>query len=89
MDPSGYITVSEKAAGDGKITFASACQDRRSGSIWHPYMISPVNWKAIYPVPGGHMGIMNSNFFDAILRHILLDIRNPETKTGKGYKIRP
>ena len=78
VDKKGRITVSEKAAGDGKITFASSCQDARAGGIWYPHMVTPIKWKAIYPVPGGHMGIMNSRFFDFILRHILLDIRNPE-----------
>lgn len=84
VDRQGELTVAEQAAGDGKVTFASACQDTRAGGTWYPYMTSPVYWKAIYPVPGGHMGIMNSSFFDAVLRHILLNIRNPKArKTGK------
>ena len=86
VDKDGNITVSERAAGDGKITFASSCQDSRAGGIWYPYMVTPIKWKAIYPVPGGHMGIMNSSFFDAILRHILLDIRNPENNEKKGSR---
>ena len=82
VDEKGKVTVAEQAAGDGKITFASSCQDTRAGGLWYPYMISPVKWKAIYPVPGGHMGIMNSGFFDIILRHILLDVRNPASGTA-------
>lgn len=78
VDKKGNITVLEQAAGDGKITFSSACQDQRAGGIWYPYMVTPIHWNAIYPVPGGHMGIMNSGFFDAILRHILLDLRISE-----------
>ena len=91
VDKNGEITVSERASGDGKITFASSCQDNRAGGVWYPYMVSPIKWKAVYPVPGGHMGIMNSSFFDAILRHILLDIRNPEGKMEqkKGISAAP
>ena len=90
-DENGYITVSERVSGDGKITFASSCQDSRAGGVWHPYMVTPIKWNAIYPVPGGHMGIMNSSFFDAILRHILLDIRNRESVEAqkKGSSANP
>lgn len=77
VDKNGNISVAEQAAGDGKITFASCCQDLRASGIWHPHMSTPVNWKAVYPVPGGHMGIMNSGFFDAILKHVLLDVPTP------------
>ena len=91
VDEKGKITVAEKAAGDGKITFASSCQDSRAGGLWYPHMVTPIKWKAIYPVPGGHMGIMNSRFFDFILRHILLDIRNPLSekvqKKGSSSKL--
>ena len=83
VDERGKITVAERAAGDGKITFASCCQDQRANGTWFPYMVSPIKWSAIYPVPGGHMGIMNSIFFDSILRHILLDIRNPGHKNNQ------
>ena len=88
VDKDGKITVSERVSGDGKITFASCCQDGRAGGIWYPHMITPIKWKAIYPVPGGHMGIMNGSFFDAILRHILLDIRNHESQEAQK-KVRP
>ena len=80
VDEKGKITVAEQAAGDGKITFASCCQDLRASDMWQPYMDTPINWKAVYPVPGGHMGIMNGGYFDAILRHLLLDVRNPDNR---------
>ena len=91
VDKDGKITISERVSGDGKITFASCCQDSRAGGVWYPYMITPIKWKAIYPVPGGHMGIMNGSFFDAILRHILLDIRNHDSQAvqKKGLSARP
>lgn len=84
VDETGYVTVAERTAGDGKVTFSSCCQDSRAGGVWHPYMVTPVNWKAIYPVPGGHMGIMNTPFFDTVLRHILLDIRNPDNEKKRS-----
>ena len=89
--PDGEITVTEHSAGDGKITFASASQDNRAGGLWYPYMVTPVAWNAIYPVPGGHMGIMNSNIFNAILKHILLDIRNTNhiKPQQKGFRTTP
>lgn len=89
--PNGELFVTERAAGDGKVTFSSGCQDSRAGGIWYPYMVTPINWKAVYPVPGGHMGIMNSPFFNAILKHILLNVRNADSgkPRQKGSETKP
>jgi hypothetical protein len=88
VDSSGNITVAEKAAGDGKITFASCCHDLRAGGNWSPYMVTPINWKSVYPVPGGHMGIMNSTYFDSVLRYILLDTRISGKHAGTAAESR-
>lgn len=77
VNPNGSVTVAKRDAGDGKITAMSARHDLRTVENWLPFLVSPINWAAVYHFQGGHMGIMNSETFETNLRFILLASPTP------------
>lgn len=81
----GAVSVSKRDAGDGKIPAMSARLDLRSAENWLPFLVSPISWTSIYHLPGGHMGIMNSDVFESNLLFLLLATPTPHQKANMKH----
>ncbi len=81
---SGELQVLNRDAGDGKITASSARLDLRDGGEWLFFSNSPINWRAVYYLPGSHMGIMNSDIFSSNLRFILMGLPTQQQRQTRN-----
>ncbi len=81
VDPkTGQVSVAMRDAGDGKVPTMSARLDLRTLENWMPFLVSPIAWSSIVHLPGGHMGIMNSDVFESNLLFLLLSTPTPYQK---------
>lgn len=61
---SGRLKVVKTEPGDGKVLVTSSLDDLRAGDKeWIPFLISPIQWNAVYRINAAHMGITDNIVF--------------------------
>ena len=90
VDPkTSKLHVFDKDPGDGKVLVASAVWDERMGMQKDQpfYIISPIDWSAVYRLPAAHMGITKMEFFADNMTWCLLV--NPTPAQIRRRKMNP
>jgi pimeloyl-ACP methyl ester carboxylesterase len=74
----GKLTVIDYEPGDGKVLVSSTVWDERIGmKKWVPYLITPIEWTAVYRLTAAHMGITRMEVFADNMTWCLLVTQTP------------
>jgi len=84
----GKLKVIDKDPGDGKVLVRSSVWDERMGmKEIVPYLISPIEWAAVYRLTAAHMGITKTEFFADNMTWCLIVTQTPsQVRKRKIYK---
>lgn len=72
----GDYSILEYSLGDKTVTRSSALQDERTGRLWQPKLVSPIDWDATIFIAGEHRNLTSGRTFeDNVLYWLLEDPR--------------
>lgn len=69
----GKARFKDYAPGDGTVPRYSALMDERTGNIWQPELVSPIDWAGVQFIPADHIGLTADRSFTNNMLFLLLE----------------
>ena len=69
----GEARFESYAPGDGTVPRHSALMDERTGGVWKPALVSPIDWEGVNFIPADHIGLTSDDSFANNVLYLLLE----------------